>query len=280
VSENDDLRDKDLARAYREASVEQPSAGLDARILAAAQAAARPAVAATAASWVSSWRIPVALAATVLLSFTLTLLVRESEEDRFAAPDEGAGPARPAQRSAERGTEPKSPNVAPVPAAPPSAPLPSPHETRAQPRATSPAPQAQSGTGAAASGSGFTAGTTPRSAPTTEAFVPDPAAGATGNVWRERKATQAIPAAPARDGSRSAVMKDQAVQEQARPEAAAASAPAFRRADAPERATRSPEQWLADIRKLKQEGKSAEAEASLAEFRKRYPQYSLPEDLK
>ncbi|MSP95999.1 MAG: hypothetical protein EXR29_01990 [Betaproteobacteria bacterium] len=42
---------------------------------------------------------------------------------------------------------------------------------------------------------------------------------------------------------------------------------------------RSPVQWLTDIRKLKLEGKTAQAQASLAQFIKRYPQVPLPEDL-
>jgi hypothetical protein len=47
-------------------------------------------------------------------------------------------------------------------------------------------------------------------------------------------------------------------------------------ADAKER---TPEKWLDDIRKLRLEGKMAEADRELAEFRKRYPDYRLPEDL-
>ena len=58
------------------------------------------------------------------------------------------------------------------------------------------------------------------------------------------------------------------------------AAPA-RRADSAERdAARTPEQWIADIRRLKQEGRAADAEASLAEFKKRYPYYTLPADLR
>jgi hypothetical protein len=43
---------------------------------------------------------------------------------------------------------------------------------------------------------------------------------------------------------------------------------------------RTPEKWLADIRKLKTEGKAIEAERDLVEFKKRYPDYILPEDLR
>jgi hypothetical protein len=47
-------------------------------------------------------------------------------------------------------------------------------------------------------------------------------------------------------------------------------------ADAKER---TPEKWLEDIRKLRLEGKMAEADRELAEFKKRHPGYRLPEDL-
>jgi hypothetical protein len=48
----------------------------------------------------------------------------------------------------------------------------------------------------------------------------------------------------------------------------------------PEAKERTPEKWLDDIRKLKTEGKATEAERELGEFKKRYPDYILPEDLR
>ncbi len=42
------------------------------------------------------------------------------------------------------------------------------------------------------------------------------------------------------------------------------------------KAERSPEAWLADIVELRRQGRTAEAEASLAEFRRRYPDYHQP----
>ena len=292
MNEDDELQDKELARLYREAAREQPSAQIDARMLAAARAAARPAAVPADTSWISSWRIPVALAATVLLSFTLTLLIREGEKDGLAAPDRSTGTARPAQRSTD--AEPKT--IAPAPAAPPSAPFPSTEQRRTQPRAATPEPKVPSGAGPAASGSGSTPHVPPQTAPKSEAFVRDPAAGAAGKLSRERT-MQAAPEAPVRDDLRSGIMKDRQQKETARPEAfaappaaVAAPSPALRgqlppasaavRANAAEKADRSPEQWLAEIRKLKQAGKTAEAETSLVEFRKRYPQHSVPEDLK
>lgn len=40
-----------------------------------------------------------------------------------------------------------------------------------------------------------------------------------------------------------------------------------------QRADRSPEEWLADIARLQRQGRIAEAQASLEEFRRRYPSY-------
>jgi hypothetical protein len=52
--------------------------------------------------------------------------------------------------------------------------------------------------------------------------------------------------------------------------------PAMRDTDAGthrQRADRSPEKWLADIAELRRQGRTAEAQASLEEFRRRYPHY-------
>ena len=43
---------------------------------------------------------------------------------------------------------------------------------------------------------------------------------------------------------------------------------------------RTPEQWLEEVRRLKQQGREREAAEALAEFRKAYPDYALPEDLR
>ncbi len=44
-------------------------------------------------------------------------------------------------------------------------------------------------------------------------------------------------------------------------------------------AARSPEEWLEEIRRLKAQGRDADAAAELAEFRRRHPEYPLPVDL-
>jgi hypothetical protein len=69
-----------------------------------------------------------------------------------------------------------------------------------------------------------------------------------------------------------------------RAEAAAASTGSVSataaRVAAPDSGQRTPEKWLEDIRRLRSEGKTAGAGRELSEFRKRYPDYALPEDLR
>lgn len=276
MTERNDPQDQELAALYRASAQEQPSAGLDARILAAARGAAsvpRPA----ATSWVSRWRIPVALAATVVLTTTLTLMVQDEESGRLSAPDSGAG-AKQAPQPAAAPARQSAPVV--TPAAPKSSPKPS----LAQPEEMT-APLRDSAAPPLVSGQAAKSSEEPAS-PRPEAVAPDLSRSA-GRISGERKAMRA---APARDDLPSGnLTKDQPALEEVRPEMQAAPpapAPAAKRADSAERAgataptERSPEQWLAEIRKLRQESKTAEAEASLAEFRKRYPQFPLPDDLK
>ena len=42
----------------------------------------------------------------------------------------------------------------------------------------------------------------------------------------------------------------------------------------------SPEDWIAEIRRLKQAGQADEASRLLAEFRNHFPEHPLPEDLR
>ena len=43
---------------------------------------------------------------------------------------------------------------------------------------------------------------------------------------------------------------------------------------------RTPEAWLEQIRRLKREGREQEAQAQLALFRRAYPDYAIPENLR
>jgi hypothetical protein len=43
---------------------------------------------------------------------------------------------------------------------------------------------------------------------------------------------------------------------------------------------RLPQKWIEDIRTLKAQGRAEEADRELAEFKKRYPEHRLPDDLR
>ena len=254
--ERDDPQDRDLSALYRQAAEEQPSAGLDARILAAARATTAPPQV-VSQSWLNRWKIPVVLAAIVLLTTTLTLLVQDEDAGRLSVPDPVT-------------------TRAPIPAkeiAPPPPAAPAPARAELPPKSARPAPKTV----------------------TEPARVPS----ATGSLAKEREipaasSPQPVPGATLNLGgaaaeSRSDTLRDQPAREKTRQEIQAAppppmaapaarsmAAPAAKRAELDER---SPEQWLADIRRLRREGRVEEAETSLAEFRKRYPKYLLPDDL-
>ncbi|MCZ7563724.1 MAG: sigma-70 family RNA polymerase sigma factor [Burkholderiales bacterium] len=101
----DDPRDEALARAYRATPRDEPPRALDDRILAAAHRAAGARPAPARPDWTRRWRVPLSVAATVVLSATITLMVYESEQapPPFApagAPAEGAGERAPVKRTA------------------------------------------------------------------------------------------------------------------------------------------------------------------------------------
>jgi len=250
---SDELRDEQLLRLYREAAGSEPPEALDRAILAAALAEAAPAKPRRRAWW-QTWAGPASVAATLVLTVTLTLMVQQESESpapeappvKTDAADFAVKPAAPSAKVKQEAARlPEAPRSEPEGA---SVPKPFTGEMKAQPAAPA---------GAAA--------------PPLPSLPPPPPAPAAepleSGVPAQPAATLRRQAAPATDVAADAV------------EARAKSAP-LRKEAAGAAMTRSPGQWLEDIRQLKQQGKEKEAAESLADFRKAYPDYRLPDDLR
>jgi len=95
------------------------------------------------------------------------------------------------------------------------------------------------------------------------------------------------PAAPAQEAATPAPRAAAAADVAARPAPASAAAGAvaesrmrMETAAKSAEAVQTPEAWLARIVELRKQGRRREADESLAEFRKRYPGYRIPEPLR
>ena len=252
-----DLVDPQLTRLYREVAREEPPAGLDAAILAAArrEAGARPhklgsQTGPEPASMPGSaprfrpasilprmWRLPVSLAAVMVLSVSVVTLIREHDGERQPQPLPKLPPP-----AAEETRTPESSSAAPVPSAPSKKAL-------------------QDRRGAVE----------PEPAYRRKALEqPDTARGAApaaadprgGNAASDR--VHAFSAPPA--------------QQFAAPRAEARSAVTSSMSKlAAEYAHEPPEKWGERILDLRRQGRSAEADNLLAEFSRRFPDYAVPE---
>src|SRR6266849_917009 len=281
-------RDEELSRIYRDADGPRPPQRVDDNILAASQRVAGPR---PAGAWFARrWGTPVALAATVLVTFTLALMVfeRESGLDTMApkapradrpakvAPPEPkraqpspAGPPR--AYSPEKSSSVDLPRAAPAPAAP--SPPAAPRSNRVEQRTVETALSSER----RATGQAARVPAVPRGIEIlrkNEEVKPSPDAQRAFEAQQQVPPMQAPPAAaPAAEAS--------GIREPGQtPQRAGAVTGIASRVAVSEAKERTPEKWLEDIRKLRTEGKATEVERELAEFKKRYPDYILPEDLR
>jgi len=288
-------RDEELSRIYRVADGPRPPQRVDDNILAASQRVAGP----RRAGFAHRWGVPVALAATVLVTSTLALMVYEQQSGLDATAPQVPRAGRPAKAS------PAEPKRAAQPEKSPPAELP-----RVAPQPAPPVPQAavpldrakQRTVETAFSGKGPATGRSERVPEVPRGFEilrkseevkPAPVAPAPGASVSPAALPGANQAAPLQDAPRASEIRQQAppvaglasragsLRESGSTfQGSSVAAIVGNRVAAPEATERTPEKWLEDIRKLKAEGKATEAERELAEFKKRYPDYRLPEDLR
>lgn len=252
MTEQDDLpRDPALSRRYREATDVTPPSELDASILAAGRAAVQPPPR-PARPWWQLLSLPVGIAATTLLAVMLSLTVQ-----------------RQAPESLER-SEIMAPAVVPAPAESMRKIHPAPTASRTDGALSAPAVHAE------------------RLSQTVEKkVVAEPAAQAAMSA-----SSASPPATPARSEEAAAVpprlkveaAADRAQEAEARtpPQNVAPSpaAAAARLGGAKGEEAMPAQTWLEEIRELKRQGREEEAVRHLVEFRKAYPGYVLPEDLR
>ena len=245
--------ERKISERYRELAREEPPRHLDDAILAASrrETRSRPAPL-VVPSGRRRWYFPVAAAAIIVLAVAVTVHVERDEQDFEVA-------------------------EAPVSAPPPAAPA-----VQSEPSPPSAAKEQ------AAKKEGFTPD--PRPVTPTEPRAPNgPAAGSRqaplSELYKAPAPPAAAPAPPPEEASNRARAKARAdaEQAQAREETrAAAPTPARAASDrlASAAAVASPEQWLQGIADLRRQGRHEEADRQLAEFRKRYPDYRIPDAIR
>jgi hypothetical protein len=240
--------DPRLSDLYREAATETPSATVDAAILAAARKRVATPRRRPPSRW-SRWLVPVSLTATLVLGVSLGLLIEREHPERLRGDQAGPVPARPDHAPTPAGsTEEKS--AASAGMTPPAA--------NNQTQDAAPARRAA-----------------PPAAATHEAET-QPAASLAEDRSAAPLAAERYRAEPASQATAAKAARESSLAVDSAPGLGAAAAkPAAARTAAP----RSPESWFDAIRRLLREGRNQEAAAQLAEFRKAYPDYDLPEDL-
>jgi hypothetical protein len=295
-------RDGRLARAWRGASREEPPAALDDAVRAAARRAVQAGPRVGHGPFGGRWRVPLSIAAVLVVSATLTLLVAERREH---VPSAGldAAPAAP-------------PAVAPEPHAPARNAAPSGGNAASlrKQSADEPAqPLRESRTElytAPAEAGGTIAHDAAPEAPGLQSAPAPPTAGAQRardaaplRTYEESAAPAAAPAADAqvgenetgeakKEGPQAFPEREQAradTRTKSRMEADAVEMGKRESAQGDEAATPStaqraeppldPKAWLERILALRREGKLQEADRSLQEFRRRHPDYLLPPEL-
>ena len=274
--------DPQLAAVYRAGSGEEPPSHLDAAIRAAARREVNAGPARPGKARFGSWGVPLSLAAVVVVSVSVVLMMQQEGADRLESLTRPM-PAEIAPRAVDAGSSneaARSPAVeeavpqrmpAPVPGPAPAAVRPGRAKTVAEPvpqpaakqRDNEAAPRALESSAA-------------RATPASEADYTQGGLGAKGERASATPAPSLLRSAPAPITGESAAVAGSA--DPRAPAAALADAPAKAAlwrdlVDAP------PEKWLQRIGELRRAGKSADAAAVVAEFRRRFPAERVPEEL-
>lgn len=264
--------DPQLAALYRAGINAEPPAHLDDAIRAAAR---REVAAGPRRSGSRRWAVPVSLAAVLVLSVSVVTMMREQGADRPESMIQPPAQAPAAAMQSEivkkeiaeppaavaQDAAPKRRSAMPPPAAPPA-------QTEAPAPASAPALS-----GLAAEGARSVA--EPRAkAMAAESNRTEEAAGARREYAAPQPMLRSAPAPMADAASVAGVSA-------AKPAATAGALSASPRGALWQDLVREPpEKWLQRIAELRRGGQSADADALALEFRRRFPEARLPEDLR
>ncbi|HSC97039.1 MAG TPA: hypothetical protein VLC73_18965 [Burkholderiales bacterium] len=280
-------RDPRIERLYRDAAREEPPARLDAAILAAArrEAGAGPR---SLASKLRRWHVPISIAAVVVASVSLVILVQEEQNgqragapavqaipapaDQPAAPPDPHGPSAIAKEVMQRPSAAK-PTVRREARDDKEVAASSESAARRRPEAAAPA----------SPGAGDVA--TPAGKPLPQPFLAAPSSGI-----EERVTHPAEDAVTAGRVASAPTVRNKLQSAPPHAEARRVAPVAGALATKPVEQDRlpvwqgfekePPEKWLARIEELKVQGRGAEAQEMLAEFRRRFPEHPLPSSLR
>jgi hypothetical protein len=273
----DELEQK-VTAAYRELGAEEPPRALDEAILAASRRQAKP--------WTQRWAVPLSLAAVVVLSVTVTLRIQhEAPELPSTAPPTEVAAAKEAQeqpaalklkpesqlksraklaeKTEERRAEPKAFADA-APAAGPESRASRNDVARIEEARREMARSADSAAGSSALGR-----VEDRTARDAEAAARAPQAGA---LFAKRPESAPAPKPAAAPPPAAATASAPA---QPQPKLAERAAPA----QVAKLAGETPEREFERIAQLRAEGKHDEADKAFLEFRKRYPEFRITEEM-
>lgn len=262
--------DARIARLYRQAAAEEPPARLDAAIAAAARERRAAPARRKPPAWWTLWRLPFAVAAVAIVSVSLVTLMMEEGGERLTAPE----PAPPVVTHPQVGQPGSKARDA---AAPERALAPAPRRSRPSEAAPAGAPEVQ---GAA------------RSELETERVPASPPPA------QEREAVAAEPGASASQSpaprAEAKKLREQAAAAEDRAPAAPAAARGRMESDAARPLARRtadierlvaeldlepPARWIERVLMLRSEGRRSEADALLAELKRRFPKEPLPAEL-
>ena len=272
--------DDKLRRRYREIATEEPSAVIDAAILSKARQATGdgPSSGSLEATRghprLQRWAGPMSIAAVLVLGIGVSLRM-QLEQPGIETSVPAGEPAPASEYSLPPSAEPL-PDPAPAAAAPNAKPAPAPKAARQnrQDPARAPKPFADEPVLERSRDERTTSPAVP-AAPSAPAFVPAPA---------QAPALESLPGAPARPAA-AASAQDAAAQgappPRAKREAAVPDSVGIRqlRKSIAPQTEADPDRELERIARLREAGSHAQADAALAEFRRRRPDYRIPEGM-